>query len=135
MLKQVYRILEVLKDFFKIIFNPVFQTWNWLTGWSGRPSGRPHHGPVDLTVDRRAQTYARLAVQGSGRPGGRPLQRVLLSGFLGRPGGRPVLPNGHIFDRWRSTGRSTGSSDRLQRLVFWQPINWGSCHCLKKKRF
>ena len=27
----------------------------------------------------------------------------------GRPGGRPGLPNGHIFDRWRSTGRSTVS--------------------------
>ena len=27
-------------------------------------------------------------------------------------------PNGRISDRWRSTGRSTGSSDRPQRLVF-----------------
>ena len=51
--------------------------------------------------------------------------------LLGRPGRSTGGSNGRIFDRWRSTGRSTGSSDRLQRLVFWQPINWGSCHCLK----
>ena len=32
----------------------------------------------------------------------------------GRPGGRPDCPNGHIYDRWRSTGRSTASLSGCQ---------------------
>ena len=99
--------------------------------------------PVDLTVDRRAQTCACLAAQWYGRPDGRPLQRVLLSGNLrptgpvdrqrvcslfqwrGRPGGRPVASTVRNMTVGGSTGRSTDSFDRSQRLVFWKPINWG----------
>ena len=51
-------------------------------------------------------------------PCGRPDQRALLSVFLGRPDRSTGGSNGRIFDRWRSTGRSTGRSDRPQRLYF-----------------
>ena len=72
--------------------------------WFGRPHGRPYQGPVDPAVDRRAQPCARLAAQWAGRPTGRPDQRALLS-VSGRSAVRSTgCPNGHNYDRWRSTG-------------------------------
>ena len=99
----------------RLSFNPLtFLTQSWLTGQVGRLHGRPHQGLVDLAVDRRAQSCARLAAQWAGRPDGRPDQRALLS-VSGRSTERS---NGRKFDRWRSTGRSTDRPDRPQRLVF-----------------
>ena len=115
-----------------------------------------HSGPVDRPVDR---TRELCSLYLGGRPGGRPDQRALLS-VSGRstgpessaiciwaidravdrtrescslyPGGRPDCPNGHKYDRWRSTGRSTVSLSGCQislRLVFClgykYPISWG----------
>ena len=122
MLKLFLGIFRRDKSIFKIIFTLVSDPGQWLTGQVGRPHGRPNQGPVDRAVDRRAQPCARLADTGpvdrlvdrtwepcslylGGRPAGRSELRVC-SLYLG---GRPGLPNGHIFDRWRSTGRSTAS--------------------------
>ena len=66
------------------------------------------------SVDRRTQACTRWPGTWAGRPGGRPDQRALLSVSGGRLGGRPGWPNGHIYDRWRSTGRSTASLSGCQ---------------------
>ena len=109
MIKLFLVIFRKDKRIFRIFFNSISDPGLcWQAGRStltvDRTKGRSTH-----RVDRRAQTYARLAgtnpVDRTGRPG----LRAVLSVCLGRPGGRPVLPNGHISDRWRSTGRSTGS--------------------------
>ena len=70
----------------------------------GRPTARVDRtkGRSTIAVDRRAQPYARLADTG---PVDRPVDRTreLCSLYLG---GRPGCSNGHIYDRWRSTGQS-----------------------------
>ena len=93
--------------------------------------------PVDRTVDRRAQTSTPLLAGGPVNRPGRP-SRELCSLEMPRSTG-PVdrqrvslcsrgsvdrSPNGRIFDRWRSTGRSTGNSVWSITASFWSPINW-----------
>ena len=114
MIKLFLRIFRrdkrIFRNMFNMFFWPSFLTQNWLTGQVGRPHGRPYQGPVDPAVDRRAQSCARLAAQWAGRPTGRPDQRALLS-VSGRSTG---LPNGHIYDRWRPTGRPTAGLSGCQ---------------------
>ena len=93
-------------DLLKYVFTLFSDLGHWLTG----QVGRPNQGPVDLTVDRRAQSCARLAAQWAGRPGGRPELRAVLFVLFGRPGGRPAAANGQKLTIGRSTGRSTGSA-------------------------
>ena len=115
------RFLSIYKNIFNMFFCPSFWPRLWLTG----QVIRPHQRPVDRAVDRRAQPCARLADTRAGRStgpeslalciwavdrGGRSDQRAC-SLYLG---GRPDFPNGHIFDRWRSTGRSTASLSGCQ---------------------
>ena len=70
-----------------------------------------HSGPVDRSVDR---TRELCSLYLGGRPGGRPDQWALLS-VSGRSTGRSTgFPNGHIFDHWQSTGRSTASLSGCQ---------------------
>ena len=118
------------------LYRPKPETNRWLKSDSQTAGGRPptvinmtvgasrSTGPVDRPkteskalwpVDRsgrpcpvpgqRAQVCARLARQWAGRPVGRPDKRALLS-VSGRSTGSP---NGHIYDHWRSTERSTAS--------------------------
>ena len=61
MLKLFLGIFSRDKRIFKIIFTPVSDPGQWLTGQVGRPHGRPNQGPVDRAVHRRAQPCARLA--------------------------------------------------------------------------
>ena len=112
MIKLFLGIFRRDKRIFRNNFNPSFWPRTVTdrpgrpTAWSTEPrASRPNQGPVDPAVDRRAQPCARLADTWAGRPVGR-RTRELCSLYLG---GRPDCPNGHIYDRWRSTDRSTAS--------------------------
>ena len=108
MIKLFLEIFIYFTRFIKIILTPVSDPKQWLTGQVGRPHGRPNQGPVDPSVDRRAQVCARLARQWAGRPD----QRALLS-VSGRSTGSP---NGHIYDRWRSTAGLSGCQISLTAI-------------------
>ena len=108
--KTIFGIFRKDKSIFKNIFNMCFCP-RTVTDRPGRPTARVDRtkGRSTVTVDRRAQPCARLADTG---PADRAVDRTreLCSLYLGgRPGDRQVWPNGHIYDRWRSTGRSTAS--------------------------
>ena len=110
MLKLFLRIFRRFMRFIRNIFNMFF--WPRILAarlWRSTGPVDRMPEPVDRSVDQRAQVCARLGRQWAGRPVGRPDQRALLS-VSGRSTGRSTgLPNGHICDRWRSTGRSTAN--------------------------
>ena len=93
--------MDLLKYIFNMCFCPKF-----VADRPGRPTARVDRtkGRSTLAVDRRAQACAHLSDTG---PVGRSTDRIRepCSLYLGdRPGGQPDWPNGHIYDRWRSTG-------------------------------
>ena len=96
--------LEVFMEFLEYFKTCFSDPKCSLPGSGGRPDRSTdvhnlvHVGQAQGTVDR------------VGRPA-----RELCSLFLGgRSGGRPGSSNCHIYDRWRSTGRSTASRLRLR---------------------
>ena len=118
MLKQVLwnfrRDKRILRNILTCCFWPVsVPDCGWQASSVDR-MGRPHHGPVDpwgrptctepCTSGRHSGAVDRTREPCSLDLGvdrhGRPEQRVC-SLYLG---GRPKWPNGHIYDRWRSTG-------------------------------
>ena len=128
------------KFLFQALYKSTYHLYSRLIQESADRTGRP------TCTNVHAYLYWRTADRA-----GRPLQRAVLSGKFGRPPGStvrelnsqlqwvgrprrstvaPTVRNPTVGGRPR---RSTGSTDRSQRLVFWQPINWGSCHCLKPR--
>ena len=114
MIKLFLGIFTRLKRFLEI-FLQVFLTQNCADRPS-RSTGRStdvhkpvhvcwHSGPVGRPVDR---TRELCSLYLDGRPGGRPDQRACSLYLGGRPGGRPDCPNGHKYDRWRSTASLSG---------------------------
>ena len=111
------RFLQDLKEFFRNMFN-CFSDPD--CGWQARSVDRAvdrtkgrstdvHNlcarlsdtGPVDRAVDRTREPCSLYL-------GSLPEQRACSLYLGGRPGGQPDFPNGHIFDRWRSTASLSG---------------------------
>ena len=128
MLKLFLGIFIYFTRFIKVFLTPIF--------WPRTVADRPDRPTARSTEPRASRPCGRLtctALCTSGRHMGRStgrstgpesfalciwaVDRTRESCSLypgGRPGGQPGCSNGHIFDRWRSTDRSTASLSGCQ---------------------
>jgi len=107
------------------------RTEDWLTGQVGRPDRSTAPWSVDRPSRPTCTALCTLSAQWPVDRDGRPLERAVLSGFIGRPGRSTGGSNGRILTVGGRPARSTGSTDRSQRLVFSGLYKRGFCHCLK----
>ena len=96
-----------------------------VSGFSGRPErstgaevGRQDGRPTCTDVHALTWQLAGQPIRSTGTES----SALCLFRSAGRSTGGS---NGRIFDRWRSTGRSTDSSVRTPTASFFQPINLG----------